>query len=432
MRWMTCLVAAFVASGCMQSPRDTSLGDADAGHDAGIETLAWTTQFGTTGDDAARSVAVDALGNIYVAGRTDGRFPGAPPVDGQAFLRKLDPDRNHVWTRQFGSPTEDWASSVAVDPMGNIVVCGTTAGPLPGAVHSGDEDGFLMKFDAEGTLLWTRQFGSAGRDQAAAVAVDASGFIFVTGEGFAAPPVQGTASAYAAFLQKYDSSGTLLWVRQSGADESQRPTTIAVGASGEVLVGGTAWSPSQHSGTNGSFVAFVRKHDGNGAVVWTRQLAGSITMANALTVDASGQVTIAGETSGLPPEFSQAGARDAYVQRYDANGEPLWSRQFGSAAYDAARGVAVDAAGTIYVVGITRGSLPDHQLHGAQDAFVRRYDTSGRLLWSSQFGTDDTVNAHAVTIDGAGSALVAGSASKALPGQASEGNLDAFVIRMQP
>lgn len=105
----------------------------------------------------------------------------------------------------------------------------------------------------------------------------------------------------------------------------------------------------------------------------------------------------------------------------------VWTRQFGSGGDDYAQGVDVDGAGNVYVVGWTTGALPGQASAGGFDPFLRKYDPAGQELWTRQFGSFDDDDAYGVAVDREGNVFVAGSIFGALPGQASAGQLDAFV-----
>ncbi len=122
-------------------------------------TIDWFRQFGTSFFEQALGTAVDATG-VYVAGLTGGALPGQSNSGGtDVFVRKYDFSGNVIWTRQFGTPTDDLARRISVD-AGGVYVTGLTHGTLPGQVSSGDRDAFVRKYDADGNELWTRQFGS--------------------------------------------------------------------------------------------------------------------------------------------------------------------------------------------------------------------------------------------------------------------------------
>jgi len=105
---------------------------------------AW--QFGTAEFDKAYALAVDAGGNILVAGLTSGSLSGASAGGFDAFVRKYDPKGNELWTRQFGTAKWDEAHALAVDAGGNILVAGYTEGSLSGA-SAGSVDAFVININ---------------------------------------------------------------------------------------------------------------------------------------------------------------------------------------------------------------------------------------------------------------------------------------------
>jgi len=178
------------------------------------ETPQWIRQFGTALNDNGFGVAADASG-IFVVGETNGALPGQTSAGAyDAFLRKYDASGTEVWTREFGSSSDDLTLGVAVDSSG-VYVVGNTNGALPGQTNAGGLDAFLRKYDASGTEVWTRQFGTTGFDSAEAVALDASG-AYVVGLTSGALPGQTNAGGNDAFVRKYDGLGNELWTRESG------------------------------------------------------------------------------------------------------------------------------------------------------------------------------------------------------------------------
>src|SRR5581483_11074356 len=186
---------------------------------SGDEAWAWTRQFGTGGLDEATAVVVDGEGSAYVAGETFGTLPGQTPAGTlDAFVRKYDRTGSEIWTRQFGAWERDIAWGMALDRRGWAYVVGQSEGSLPGQQSAGSWDGFLRKYDASGTELWTRQFGGRGADVASGVVVDESGDLYVVGTTSSALSGQEQAGSLDAFLRRYDSGGREVWTRQFGTE----------------------------------------------------------------------------------------------------------------------------------------------------------------------------------------------------------------------
>ena len=160
------------------------------------------TRYLSSDDLVATAVAVDASG-VYVAGSNHGALAGQTNAGtgADAFVRKYDPDGAELWTRQFGTPPEDWATAVTIDASGLYVV-GLTAGSFTGQTSAGGGDAFIRKYDHGGTKLWTRQFGTSADDSAGAVAVDASA-LYVAGWTEGTLPGQRSGGVYDAFIVKY-------------------------------------------------------------------------------------------------------------------------------------------------------------------------------------------------------------------------------------
>ena len=198
---------------------------------------------------------------------------------------------------------------------------------------------------------------------------------------------------------------------------------------GDIQQGGIPGRPGQGEGD-----AYIRKHDGDGIELWTRQFGSqSGPIASGVAVDGEDSVYVVGSASGALPGQSHLGKSDAYVRRYDPNGNELWTRQFGSRGRDIANGVVVDSAGDLYVVGTTRLSLPGQSnmdpVAGGSDVFIRKYDRDGNELWTNQFGTQkgDAVGG---VVYGGGSLYVVGSTEGAFAGQTNSGSYDTYVLKM--
>ena len=246
-----------------------------AGLGAKAGAFLWTRQFGTSEADAAKAVSVDGS-SVYVAG----------PMGLHGFLQKFDPDGNALWTRQFGTSMEDFTNAVAAGASGVYVAGYTTT--------ADDHDVFLQKFDPDGNALWTRQFGTSEFDFATAVAVDASG-VYVGGHTLGTFPGE-TSAGTDAFLRKYDFDGNVMWTHQFGTSGADGALAIAVDAFRVYVAGWTTGTfPGQPSVT-GYQDAFLRTYDPDGNVIWTRQFGPAETdAAHAVAVDASG-VYVAGKT----------------------------------------------------------------------------------------------------------------------------------------
>lgn len=386
----------------------------------------WLRQFGTNSSESAYGLAVAATG-VYIIGHTGGIFPSQSSVGLQdAYLRYHDKSGNEVWTRQFGTSTMDEALDIELDGTG-IYIVGSTYGILPGQSNSGYQDAYVRCHDASGNELWTRQFGSSDTETATAVAVDATG-IYVGGSTYGVIPGQSSAGFLDAFVRKYDGDGNIMWTRQFGSADYDHVYGLALDGSG-VYVGGWTHGILPGQDTFGQYDAYIRKYDGDGNEVWTRQFGTSdYDVVSSLTSDATG-VYAAGWTWGTLPGQSNAGGRDAYVRKYDASGEEVWTHQFGSPGTDYANALTIDTTG-VYIAGYTGAALAGQSWAGAGDIFLHNVDSNGNGRWTYQLGTAAEDAATALGVDTSGIYL-AGFTGATFPGNSSEGPLDAFIAKVQ-
>jgi hypothetical protein len=343
------------------------------------------------------------------------------------------PAASIAWTAQFGTRYPDDSNGLVVDPGGNLYVIGQTSGELPGQKAAGMIDGFLRRYDASGQEVWTRQFGSYERDLPKGVTLDHAGNVYVVGQTFGNFPDQPSAGGWDGFIRKYTPSGDEVWTRQFGGGGGESAASVKIDqADNAYVVGGTrAALPGQ---TNlGDYDAFIIKFDAGGNSVWVRQF-GTTVEDYALTVvlGANGDPIVAGETSGLLAGAAAAGGLDGFGRRYDPDGNVVWTRQFGSPMDDFAVGAAVSPGGDVLLVGTTFGALPGQSSRGNTDAYMVAFGAGGGDLWSRQFGTSGADDAEAIVFDAARRPFLAGRAGGALPGAASSGGTDAFLAAAGP
>ncbi len=129
--------------------------------------------------------------------------------------------------------------------------------------------------------------------------------------------------------------------------------------------------------------------------------------SSGVAVNSLGNVILAGYTTG-DLGGTNLGEEDGFVGSYTSDGTEIWLVQFGSSEEDTVHGVVVDANDDIYVVGTTYGALEGSN-GGQQDAFVRKYSADGDVLWTDQFGGGDSERGSTIAVDDDGNVYVGGS-----------------------
>jgi len=416
------------ANGCAVSTPSSS---------APFQTL-WTRQMGTSNNDEAYGVSVDVTGNVYVAGSTYlGGLDGNTSTGGyDLFVIKYNSSGVKQWTRQLGTTGRDEAHGVSVDGTGNVYVAGTTYGGLDGNRNAGGTDLFIVKYDTNGVKQWTLQWGSGVFDEATGISVDGTGNVYVTGTTYGVlgeSDFTFTHYSNQLFVVKYNSAGVKQWAQQLGTTGDVEATGISVDGTANVYVTGDAYGELDGNNYTGGADVFIVKYNSAGARQWTRQMGTSGNdVANGVSVDGSGNVYAVGYTTGVLDGTTNAGYEDLFVVKYDSAGVKQWTRQRGTSSYDLACGVSVDGTGNVYVAGSTSGGLDGNTSAGNADVFVVKYNSAGVKLWTRQMGTVGSEGARGASVDGTGNVYVAGSTSGGLGGNTSAGYDDLFVMKLGP
>ncbi len=332
-----------------------------------------------------------------------------------------------VWTSQFGTVDADRVWGLGVDDVGNIVVAGETFGAIGGpAASPGVSDVFVRKYSAAGAVLWTRQFGSVEHELVRALYVDGAGNSYVGG-GAACGLGTCTANPTSqAFIRKYNEAGTEQWTRFFG--DGAVIAVTAVDGSGNVYVAGQTRTPLPGHSASGDLDCFVRKYNSSGTELWTGQFGtNALDGVTGIAVDSVGNAVVSGVTDGALVGNS-LGNRDAFIVRYNATGREAWTRQFGTADLDRAGRVALASDGSVYVAGTTYGNLQTGAALGTSTAYLRKFDIAGAVLWTHQFPSSGGETAgYAVALDASENAFLAGETWIALPGHSIAGNSDILI-----
>jgi hypothetical protein len=244
-------------------------------------------------------MAVDSSGNVYVTGASGGDYATV----------KYDADGNQLWVARYDGPANsgDQAFAMAVDSSGNVHVTGGS----PGSGTSSDYA--TVKYDTNGNELWAARYDGPANsyDGAYAIAVDASGDVYIAGRSYGS----GTSSDYATV--KYDTNGNEIWVRRHNgpANDFDEAAAVAVDDAGSVYVTGL----SDGGATYWDYATM--KYDSSGNEVWVATYNGPANDyddAWAMAVDASGNVYVTGGSEGLDTGYDYA------TVKYSQQVAPTW------------------------------------------------------------------------------------------------------------
>lgn len=404
----------------------------------------WGTYYGGTGGDSGLNSAIDANGNVYMAGTTSSNNGTSIATVGShqsvygggqdnAYLAKFNSAGVRQWATYYGGPVREFGLNCALDNSGNVFVVGHSLSSTlnivatPGShqpVFGGIWDAYLVKFNSNGVRQWGTYYGGPGLEHGNGVACDASGNVYITGKtdaptGTVVATVGSHQSTFGgvedAFLAKFNTNGVRQWATYYGGTGTDVGRGVTADAAGDVYL--TGWTdnsvanviatPGAHQNAfgGGSFDAFVVKFNSNGVRQWGTQYGGSGTdMAYDCEIDIFGNVYMAGKTSssfsistlGSHQQIYGGGPFDAFLVSFNSNGTRNWGTYYGGAGEDESWGCAIHKSGHIYITGLTSSSTGtvmatpgSHQPiygGGSYDAFIAQFDTAGVRTWGSYYG----------------------------------------------
>ncbi len=444
------------------------------------QTYNWSTQLGgakTTPiptEDAIRDIAVDASGNIYVVGYYTAAMtmPIAPltATNGglnDIFVAKYNSSGVMQWYQKAGVGQGDKGLSIAVNSAGEVYIAGSFQGSVffkfavggNLASNGANPDMCLVKYNADGTVAWSRGVGGTGPDEAVAVALDPSENPYIAGyisagttnvytEGNFPGPIIGSMTSNGQLdvaLIQFTSAGayTSSMVLGSAAG-SERPTQLKIDASGNIYLAGVFFNtvdfdPSggtsnlTESAPQGSGDAFIAKYTAAGALSWAGSIRGvNSEFVNDLDIDGSGNLYAVGSFSGFEnfdllggtQTLTSTGLKDIFIAKYNAStGAFISVNKIGGTGDDEANGIHVLSSGDFYVTGSFSGSGIDFDPSagttsltsaGATDAFLAKYNSSIANTWALNIGSANGDIGYAVNLSSDGKIIWAGSFTGAI------------------
>jgi hypothetical protein len=386
--------------------------------------LLWGTYYGgsgheVTGDDDSNWLAVDSIGNIFLAGKTySDDFPVTPDAFrtwGDIFLVKFSPAGERLWATRYGGNGQDSPATIAVDKQGNPVITGSTTSsdlpaqdgfmPHPPAPESGfGVDSFIARFSADGKHLWSTYYGGERDDYTSGVAVNHNGDIVIVGNTESKRiPVSDDAfqpipsSIADGFVAAFDSSGLFQWGTYYG---SRGCCNVVVAPDGDIIVAGIKWTllnPDLPGANAESFMQypndpyydlhhFLFKLSSDGKMRWATYTGGVSDGESSLAVSGDGRIGVMfGSKSDKIPRRDtlafpiEASTGNIYFAEFSPDGKTLlWGTYYVPAEDEH---IAFNPDGDIIVGGwiqkpvlpVTEGAYQEKLESGTYSFFITQF-----------------------------------------------------------
>lgn len=413
-------------------------------------TRLWGTYYGgpfiLNGSESGQSSSNDAFGNVYFSGRTvtsgtiiatSGTHQTNLAGSDDAFLAKFNENGLRLWGTFYGGTDTETGISCAAEAKGNIYLTGltrsTTGIATSGTFRSSHStfsgsnyDGYLVKFNSNGIRIWGSYFGGSNNEFPSACAIAGDG-VYVAGTtdysssgiftNGAHQPVNGGGS-FEAFLVKFNPvNGTQFWGTFYGGTSDDRGFSCATDASNNVYLSGysstTAGNIITTNGSHqqsiaGSGSAYLVKFNASGTRLWGTYYGNNQEFGLDCATDALGNVYLSGNTNSTTtpgtviatPGTHQTlpgGGQEAFVVKMNSSGVRQWGTYYGGPGGESGNSCAVDAAGNVFLTGITTTSnnntalatLGGHQTTyggGNGDVYFVKFDANGTRVEGSFYG----------------------------------------------
>lgn len=349
--------------------------------------LDWTVEVDTTVATLPWDLAAGLEGDVYLLAH------GIGPIDADTQGRvapkviKYDATGTQLWEQSAapGAEGEAYSGGLAVSATGEVYAT-AVVGPWP------DVHGILTKYAVDGRLIFSEELGAQGNEVVAATALDPEDSVYVVGEA-----VQDT---NAAFMEKRGSDGAVIWSQISEARDSA--TDVAVDGLGNVYVTGLVLGVYDEALEQSPQDLFLRKYTSDGELLWDRGsgLEGQIA-GWSVAVDAEGNAYVAGVSEA--PADRLFGAPETVLVKFDTEGALLWNRSWPGTHSEFPTGTAVEPSGSVYVS--SHAIAPD----GVAYALIGKYSAEGEQLWTKDWGPDAAYESADVVVNSEGYVFVTGT-----------------------
>jgi hypothetical protein len=352
-----------------------------------------------------------------------------------------------IWAKREGGNAYDAATCMVSDASGNIYLAGRfgslvlTLGTdtFVNADTTGHSyDIFLIKYNANGTVLWAKSLGGTKNDYARSITLDASENIYLAG-GYESPilisgsDTMTNAGIYNVFLIKFDNNGNFIWTKSAGGTEDDEAYSVVLDNSGNIYLAGQFSSPTIQfdttvliNTTSNSGNVFLVKYNTNGNLQWAKSTGGENTTndgANSLALDSAGNIYMEGHFSSSTINFDSivlinSGSFNFFITKYDMNGKVIWAQSAGGDGMDEVNSMTMDVLGYIYMTGFFTSSflnigsttlINTDTIYHPRNIFIAKYKNDGTALWArSAGGQIERAEANSIALNATGDAYIAG------------------------
>jgi hypothetical protein len=358
--------------------------------------------YGGSGIDEAVSVVEAADGSYLILGTTrssDGDITDRSGNDSDFWLLKVSKEGTIIWSKTYGGSDDENAARITKTNDGGFLLAGYTSSN-DGDVNNnaGFQDYWIVKIDAAGSIIWEKTFGFPGSDQAFKAFQTSDGGYFLTGyfdvsasggagNDFQKSTLHGVGEYWGI---KLNPDGSTSWRRYFGGTNNDRSYDAHETADGGFLMTGTSESEDfDKTDFKGSYDYWAVRLTADGDLLWTKSFGGheiDNSYASILTDDGN-YIMVGDSRSSDQDVIDPRGNADAWLVKFDDNGNKIWQKSFGGSLFDTAHSIVQRNNGDYILSGHSRSSDGDLQKNnGLNDVWVFIIDGNGNLKFQNSIG----------------------------------------------
>lgn len=407
--------------------------------------LASVNLYGGSEEDIAHAIIATQDGGFAVLGNTkstNGSIVDKTVAVSDLVLLKFNTTAQLEWVKTYGGSKDDRGHSLVQLSDGGFAVVGyAMSSDLDASENKGQHDNWVLRLDAQGTLLWEKSFGFLGHDHAYNIIATAdagflfNGFLDVTssaGQGATTKktPPSARHGVGEFWVHKIDAYGEIQWRRYYGGTNNDRSYDAIEANDGYYILGTSESNDVEISNARGSYDVWLIKIDQRGNLLWEKSYGGTAYDAASQMFSYNNRLYIIGNTFSTDKDVSSPhGKSDAWLLVVDHNGELLRESTYGGSEFEVGQTLALDNEGKIWLAGYGQSQDGDFfQNKGSNDMFLMQLDA--QLFPKQQFhlGGSGEDFAYDLLCWKAGKIVVVGTTESSDDYfQATHGNKDIFV-----
>ncbi len=320
------------------------------------------------------------------------------------------------WSKEIRSDSDRGHENIALSNTGEIFLSGTTRTNLDNQ-NVDDYEAYIIKFDRDGNKEWVELVGGSEEDFSGGLIIDNENNIYITGGTQSNLDDQANFGNRDVFLSKLNSSGDNEWTRLLGTTSPyEYGNDLAIDSDGFIYLTGVLGGDIDNEELNTVHDAFITKYDSNGDKQWLKFLNGSQKGdASSVAIDSEDNIYFAGYTEGNVDDQIN-NRRRGFISKVNSEGARQWTRLTGNNVIN----LEIDENDSIYSIGVL-------DQDGSQ--FIAKYEKDGEQSWIQEINSDANIDARGLTINEEGYIFVSGSTDGNLDDQINNGSEDIFISK---